>query len=228
MSTKALTFNDTTVGKKVVMALSGVFVFIWLTAHMIGNLQVFLGPTPYNEYAKWLHDHPPMLWGSRFALLLAFGLHIVNSLSLWMRNRKARPVGYRVKKDQVTSVSAKTMIYGGLFMALYLVYHLAHLTFGVTSGLGYEHLPLDANGLPDVYFNVVSSFHVPWAAGFYSAAMVVLGLHLYHGAWSVFHTLGINHERYNDGLRSAASAVALAIVAGFLAVPVGVFMGLVQ
>lgn len=227
MTTRALTMRDTTIGKKMVMAVSGIVLFGFLIGHMLGNLQVFLGPKPFNEYSKFLHDTPSLLWGTRAALLLAAGLHIVSSIQLVRANAAARPVGYHMKRNVVTSYAARTMWVSGPLLLLYIIYHLAHLTFGVTQGLGYEHLPLDANGLPNVYFNVVQSFKVPWCAAVYVVAQVLLSLHLYHGAWSMFQSLGLNHSRYNETLRSVASAIALATCAGFLAVPIGVFFDLV-
>ena len=102
--------------------------------------------------------------------------------------------------------------------------YLAHLTVGVTAGIGYEHMmPLDADGLPNVYHNLVSSFKVPWVVGVYVIAQVMLSFHLYHGAWSMFQSLGLNHRRYNETLRSVASAIGLGTCAGFLAVPIGIF-----
>jgi succinate dehydrogenase / fumarate reductase cytochrome b subunit len=107
-----------------------------------------------------------------------------------------------------------------LAVLVYIGYHIAHLTLGVTAGLGYEHAPLDADGLPNIYHNVVSSFAVPWCAGVYIIANVLVGLHLYHGSWSIFQTLGLSHPRYNDTVRSASTAIALATVVGFLSVPI--------
>ena len=197
MTTKALTIPDTTVGKKYVMAVSGIVLFGYVIGHMLGNLQVYLGPRPINEYAHFLHSTPTLLWGTRVVLLLAVSAHIVSAIQLVMRNKEARPVGYQHKKNIATSYAALTMKISGPLILLYILYHLAHLTFGYTAGLGYEHLPMDANGLPDVHSNIVNSFKVPWAVGVYVAAQVLLGLHLYHGAWSLFQSLGLNHPRYN-------------------------------
>jgi succinate dehydrogenase cytochrome b subunit len=229
MTTKALTLTDTTIGRKMVMAASGVVLFGYTIGHMLGNLQVFLGPKAINEYAHFLHTTPTLLWGTRCLLLVSVLAHIMSATQLTVANRRARgPVGYRMRRDRVTSYAARTMVWGGVIILLYVVYHIAHLTLGVTAGLGYEHLPLDASGLPDVYHNVVSSFKVPWCAAVYVVANVVLGFHLYHGSWSLLQSVGVNHRRYNEALRSTASAIALAVVAGFISVPVGVFFGWVQ
>ncbi len=228
MTTRTLTIADTTVGKKAVMAATGAILFTFAIGHMVGNLQVYLGPKAMNEYAAMLQGNLTVLWAVRLVMFVALSLHVITAVQLFLLNRGARPIHYRMKKSVATSYSARTMVIGGPLLAVYLVYHLAHLTGGFTRGLGYAHLPLDANGLPDVFYNVVMSFQIPWCVGLYVLAQVLLGLHLYHGAWSLFQSLGINHRRYNETLRSAAAAVALAVVAGFLAVPTGVFLGYVK
>jgi succinate dehydrogenase / fumarate reductase cytochrome b subunit len=228
MSTRALSIAETTVGKKAVMAVTGAMMFAFVVGHMLGNLQVYLGPKAMNEYAELLHSNPTLLWAVRLVMFVALSLHVITATQLYLLNRGARPIRYRMKKAVATSYSARTMVIGGPLLAAYLAYHLAHLTGGFTQGLGYDHLPLDVNGLPDVFYNVVMSFRIPWCVGLYVVAQALLGLHLYHGAWSLFQSLGINHRRYNETLRSAATAVALAVVAGFLAVPIGVFLGYVK
>lgn len=225
MATKALTLTDTTLGKKVVMAVSGIILFGFVIGHMLGNLQVYLGPKPFNEYAHFLHTTPTLLWGTRVVLLLAVAAHIVSAVQLATLNKSARPRRYRVTKSVATTYAARTMIISGPLLLLYILYHLAHFTLGYTNGLGYDHNALDPNGMRDAYSAVVTSFKVPWCVGIYVVAQVMLGLHLYHGAWSMFQSLGLNHKRYNETLRSAASAIALATVAGFLAVPIGVYLG---
>jgi succinate dehydrogenase / fumarate reductase cytochrome b subunit len=228
MTTKALSLTSTTIGKKMVMAVSGFVLFGFVIGHMLGNLQVFLGPDAINGYSHTLHSTPALLWGARAVLLAAVVAHASTATALVRMNRAARPVQYAVKKDIATDYAAKTMYLSGVTIALYIAYHLAHLTFGVTNGLGYQHLPLDAKGLPDVYFNLVHSFRVPWCTAIYVVAQAALSLHLYHGAWSLFQSLGVNHKRYNAALRSSAVAIAMAVCVGFLAVPLGVLFGFVK
>ncbi len=225
MATKALTIPDTTIGKKVIMATSGVILFGFVIGHMLGNLQVYLGPKPFNEYAHFLQTTPSLLWGTRIALLVAVVAHIVTAFQLARLNTGARPSRYQMKKPVATTYAARTMIWSGPILLAYIVYHLAHLTVGYTAGLTYDPAALDPNGMKAVYGAVVASFSVPWCAAIYVVAQVMLGLHLYHGAWSMFQSLGLNHRRYNDTLRSAASAIALATVIGFMAVPIGVLAG---
>ncbi|HHH11792.1 MAG TPA: succinate dehydrogenase cytochrome b subunit [Sorangium sp.] len=229
MASRTLTMADTTIGKKMVMAVTGVVLFGFVIGHMIGNLQIFMGPTTMNEYGKFLHDNKTLLWGTRGVLLISLIAHVVSAVQLAARNRSARPIPYKKKTNVVTSYAARTMVWSGPILALYIAYHLAHLTVGVSAGLGYEHLlPHDGNGLPNVYNNVVSSFQVWWCAAIYIVAQLALGLHLYHGSWSLLQSLGLSHERYNNTVRSAASAVALAVTAGFLSVPISIFFGFVK
>ena len=228
MTTRALTIFDTTVGKKAVMAGTGAILLTFVVGHMLGNLQVYLGPKAMNEYAALLQSNPTLLWAVRLVMFVTLSLHVLTATQLYLLNRSARPVRYRMKTSVTTSYAARTMVIGGPLVAAYLAYHLAHLTGGFTKGLGYPHLPLDANGLPDVFHNVVMSFQIPWCVALYVVAQMLLGLHLYHGAWSLFQSLGINHRRYNETLRSAASAIGVAVAVGFLAVPVGVVLGYVK
>lgn len=219
MTTRAITFYGTTIGKKVVMAVSGLTVIGWLLAHMLGNVTIFAGPEAVNKYAGLLRNNPPILWGQRIVVLLALGSHIHAAFSLWARNNEARPKGYFVRKDLATNYAALTMRYGGLVIVAFLFYHLLHLTLGHTSHLDYEFDP------EDVYNNVVLGFQNPLVAGAYIVAQMALGLHLFHGAWSLTQTLGTDHPRYN-GLRQAAAAiVTLIIVLGFVSIPISVLSG---
>ncbi len=217
MSTAPRTY-DTTIGKKLVMALSGLGLLGFVVAHMLGNLQVFVGRSALNDYASLLHERPALLWAARIVLVVLALAHVLSAYLLWRRNRAARPIGYKRKKSVATTYAARTMVWTGPIVLLYLGAHLAHLTFGVTDGLGYSHQPAD------VYANVVASFRLLPVALVYVAANLALGVHLYHGAWSLLQTLGIAHRRYDELLRSVAVAVSLVIVVGFIAVPVGVLV----
>lgn len=224
MSSKALTITDTTLGKKYVMATSGIILFGFIIAHMLGNLQLFIGSAALNGYSATLHENPTLLWGARGVLIVAVIAHIVTAVQLAALNKGARPTPYRQKKNVVTTYAARTMVWSGPILALYIVYHLLHFTVGKTWGLGYTNFT-NAAGHPMPYDNLMASFQVPWCAAIYIVAQLALGLHIYHGAWSLFQSLGINHKRYNTTLRSVASALALAVVIGFLAVPIAVVAG---
>ena len=222
MASQALTLLDTTIGKKAAMAASGVVLFGFSIVHMLGNMQMFVGPEAINGYHAFLYSMPSVLWTVRAVLLFALVVHVVSAIQVTARNRRARPDRYARIDRVATSFAARTMIYGGILLLVYLVYHVAHTVVGVTAGLGYTHSAVD------LYGNQVRTYQVPWAVALNVAGGAIFGLHVYHGAWSMFQSLGLNHARYNRGLRRAAVAVALAVTAGFIAVPLAVFAGVVR
>jgi succinate dehydrogenase / fumarate reductase cytochrome b subunit len=219
--TRAVSFFGSTIGRKVVMALSGLVLVGFVLAHMAGNLQVYLGPHALNEYSASLHEmlHGAGLWIARAGLLVAVGLHIWAATSLTLAERGARPEGYRAVRHRESTYASRTMVWSGPLLLLFIVYHLLHLTFGVVHGSFIEG---------DVYHNVVAGFRVWPVSAFYIVAMLALGLHLRHGVWSMLQTLGLSHPRWN-GLRSAlATAIALIVVVGNISMPVAVLAGLVK
>jgi succinate dehydrogenase / fumarate reductase cytochrome b subunit len=218
--TTTLKIHQTTVGKKAIMALSGIALFGFVLVHFAGNLTLYAGPEAMYNYAKGLRTVPALLWVARLGLLAAAVAHIVTSFQLTQRNKAARPQRYHQQKDLATNYAAKTMILSGPILAFYLLFHLAHLTFGVAPG--YEHDPYN------VYNNVVQSFSIPWISAIYIAGNLCLGVHLFHGVWSLFQSLGLNHPRYNPLRRHAASAFAALITVGNVGFPVAVMLGLVQ
>ena len=219
---KVLTLYDTTIGKKAVMAVSGLILFGFVIGHMFGNLQLFMGAEQLNGYAKKLRELGPLLWIVRGALILAVIAHIAAAFSLVMRSAAARGQGYRVKRNAATSYAAQTMKISGPLLVLFIVYHIAHFTApGVAMG-DYAH------NSHDVYANVVSAFSIPWVAGVYIVAQLLLGFHLYHGAWSLFQSLGLSHPRYDETRRFAAQALAMLVVFGNIAMPIAVMAGVVR
>lgn len=221
-STKALTLLDTTVGKKAALAVSGVILFGFTIGHMLGNLQVVLGPEVYNAYAEGLKHNMLLLWGVRSVLLLALLVHVWMVLDLYSKSIAARPVAYKVKKNIATSYAAMMMKYTGPALLAYIVFHLAHFTFpGVALG-DYEHVP------EDVYANFVNAFSIPWVVVLYLLANLALGFHLAHGAFSFLQSVGFNHPRYNKRLKLAARGFAALVTAGNLFLPLTVAFGLVK
>lgn len=212
-------FYGATVGKKAVMAVSGAALLLFVVGHLAGNLQIFLGAEKLNDYAAMLRGAPGLLWLARIGLLAALAAHVIASAQIVLANRRARPIGYAAKRDVETTYAARTMAISGPLVLLYVVYHLMMFTFLVT-GPGYSPT--------DVYRNVVSAFQSPVISGVYIAAMLLLGLHLYHGAWSMLHTLGISSPRYRWLRRGLAPVVAGAITAGYVSIPLAVLAGLVQ
>jgi succinate dehydrogenase / fumarate reductase cytochrome b subunit len=211
---RALTLRQTTIGKKVIMALSGVIIVGFTIGHFLGNLNLYLGPEAMNGYAAALQSLPPLIWGTRLVLLFAFTAHISAAVSLWLRNTKARGSRYAKRKDLATDYAARTMYWSGPILFLFLIYHLLQFTI----------LPVHPG---DVYRNVVEGFQNPWVAGVYIVGNVALGLHIFHGIFSAFQTLGANHPRYNNYRRDAAIAISAAITLGNLSFPISVLAGIV-
>ena len=212
-------YYKSTVGKKTVMAVTGIVLFLFVIGHMIGNLSLYGGPEKLNGYAKLLRTSMPLLWTIRGILLLIVGTHIYASYQLWLTNRSARAVPYRIRKDRRTTYSARTMIWSGPILLLFIAYHIMHLTLGA--------------GVPgfdshDVYHNVVASFSLWYVSAFYIVAMVALGFHMSHGVWSLFQTLGWNHPKYNPIRRQFATGITWIVVIGNIMAPVSVLTGLVH
>ena len=217
------------IGKKVVMALTGAVLVLFVIAHMLGNLKIFSGPEEINAYSRFLREvgwpefgYGDLLWAVRIVLLVSAVLHITAATQLTILNRKARPVGYGEKKSVETSWSALTMRWGGVLLAVFIVFHLFHFTGGM---IGFE--PGQFEHLM-VYQNVVAGFSVWPIAIFYIIAMAALGLHLDHGIWSALQTLGWVNQENTKTLRATSRIVALTIFAGFVSVPIAVMAGLLR
>ncbi|MFT3921325.1 MAG: succinate dehydrogenase cytochrome b subunit [Myxococcales bacterium] len=220
MTTRVMTFYGTTIGKKVAMATSGLIVVGWVILHMLGHLGAFAGRDKYNEYAGFLANNPPLLWGQRIVLLAALAVHIQCAFALWGKSAEARPKQYMQRKNLATNYAALTMRYGGILLLSFILYHVLTLTVGVGNAFVFVH--------GDVYNNLTQALANPVIAVLYIAAMGVLGMHLYHGIWSLTQTLGLDHPKYN-GLRSGiAGALTVVIVLGFISVPLSVLTGNLQ
>ena len=219
-------FYGSAIGKKAVMAVTGLILFGWIFVHMVGNLKLFLGPESMNEYGRWLRflGAPAMpetgaLWASRILLLVCTVLHIHAAYALTMINRKARPVGYGQRDYVAATYSARTMRWGGIIILLFIIYHLLHLTTGQAHHDFVEF---------DPYHNVVAGFQLWWVSAAYIIANLALGFHLYHGLWSMFNSLGLNHGRFNAWRRNFATAFAVIIAAGNVSFPLAVLTGFVR
>jgi len=201
------------------MAGSGAVLFGFVVAHMVGNLQVYLGPHALNAYAEKLRAVPALLWAARLGLLAAVGLHVWSAWSLTRMSRAARPVAYRARETRESTYASRTMRWGGVIVLLFIVYHLMHFTFGNVH-------PSFVAG--DVFHNFVVGFQNAAVSGFYIAAMIALGLHLYHGVWSMMQTVGLSHPRYDHLRHAFATLVAVVVVAGNVSFPVAVLTGLLR
>jgi succinate dehydrogenase / fumarate reductase cytochrome b subunit len=219
LRTPALAFLDTTVGKKLVMALTGVILLAFIVAHMAGNLLIFAGPDALNAYAAALKRIPEALWLVRLILLTTLVLHVLYAAQLTIINWRARPGLALGRRDLETNYAARTMIVSGPLVLLYVVYHLLMFTF-LTTGPGFSPT--------DVYANVVAAFHAPAIAGLYITAMLILGVHLYHGLWSMLHTAGFSRPRYHRWRRIIAPIVAVAITLGYILIPVSILSGVLR
>src|ERR1700760_3450512 len=208
-------FWASTVGKKIVMAVTGVIMFGFIIAHLAGNLQVFEGPAKLNAYGAFLHSIGEVLWPARIVLLLCVTLHIVATVQLALLKKKARPVGYSRKEAIASSYASRTMYWSGPIVLAFVIFHLLQFT------AGYIH-PESQFIEGDVYHNVVAGFQVWWVSIWYIFAVSLLGLHLRHGIWSMFQSLGFNHPRHTPILKSAAIVIAVVIVLGYISIPISV------
>ena len=197
------------------MAVSGAALFAFVVGHLIGNLQFFEGPEKINAYGRFLRGMPALLWGTRIGLLVMVGLHIWSSIVLAVRKNSARPIGYKRKHAVHSSYASRTMYWSGPIIAAFVIYHLLDFTVGAVNP-GFE------DGA--VYANMVRSFQVPAISAFYIIAMALLCLHLFHGVWSMFQTLGVHHPRYTPMLRRFAAITSVAIFLGFVSIPISVLI----
>jgi succinate dehydrogenase cytochrome b subunit len=214
------TLLTSTIGRKVVMATTGVILFAFVVAHMAGNLQLYLGPGPMNAYAVFLREllHGSALWIVRGVLLASVIFHIWAAASLTRDDLAARPVGYREWQARRATYASRSMRWTGVFLALFVVYHLLDFTFG-TANPHYEP--------GNVYGNVVASFRVPAIALFYVVAMAILGLHLKHGTMSMLRTLGLSHPRHELVADRILTAIVVLTIAANVSFPLAVLTGVV-
>ncbi len=207
------------IGKKIIMAVTGFILCGFVMGHMIGNLQLFAGPAKLNHYAELLQSLGGALWAIRGILLLSVGLHIAMAIQLTMLKWDARPNAYIKKAAIASTYASRTMIWSGPIVGCFIVYHLLHFTTGQA---------LDGFVKGDVYHNVVLGFQNPAAALFYMIANILLAIHLYHGVWSMFQSLGVAHPRYTPILKTAAKVYGYIIGIGNVSMPLAVLAGLVK
>jgi succinate dehydrogenase cytochrome b subunit len=221
-------FYRSTIGKKIIMAVTGLIGIGFVVGHMAGNLQAFVGRDKLNAYGALLHGPlAELLWLVRLVLIVAVLLHILMAYQLTMRARAARPVGYHRRNPQVSTWASRTMRWGGVLLLVFIVFHILHFTTGQLDPAGW-HDQHDVSGRRDVYGNIVASFHIWWVTAFYVLAMIFLGLHLYHGAWSSVRTLGYAKPSAHPLHRRIALIVALVVWLGFTIVPLGVVAGVIH
>ena len=222
------------VGKKYVMAVTGSVLFLFVIGHLIGNLQVFLGPEAINRYGHFLQSNPELIWPARLTLLLMVGLHICSAATLSLENRAARPVGYAVYQPVGSSYASRNMLIGGGVVFAFLIYHLLHYTAQVQylnlTGQSFATFVEQLRGqVPaerhDIFKMMVVGFSKPLVSGFYVLGLALLCLHLSHGASSMFQSLGWKNEAYRPFLDKAARVVAVLIFLGYSSIPVAILCG---
>jgi len=220
---RVISLYRTSVGKKFYMAVSGAILIGFLIAHMVGNLKMYMGPEAFNHYAEFLREVgepilPRMvgLWIFRVVLLGCVGLHMLSAWQVYLQSRNARGGKYEKEESLSFAYASRTMRWGGVIIAFFVIYHLLHFTIGSVH-------PDFIHG--QAYQNVVLGFQNPLIVGFYTLAMVMVTFHVYHGLWSAFQTVGANHPKYNPIRRPLALVLALVLLLGFLSVPAGVMAG---
>lgn len=209
---------QTSLGKKYIMAVTGLGMVGYVVIHMIGNLTIYAGPDVINTYAEKLHQMVPLLWGFRIALLALFLAHICTGTMLYLENRRARPIRYAKKSNVKTSFPAETMIWSGLLLGIFVIYHLLHFTLRVTNPEISNFI--DITGRPDVFAMVALSFTRVSISLVYIMAMIILLLHLYHGIQSIFQSLGANVEKTLPIIEKGGRAAAFVLLLGFSSIPI--------
>jgi succinate dehydrogenase / fumarate reductase, cytochrome b subunit len=208
------------------MAVSGIILVLYLIAHLVGNLKVFQGPESFNGYAGFLRTvgapalpAQSVLWFARIVLLAAVVAHIWAAVSLWRQARAARPVRYVTKKAVQQSYASRTLRWGGVIIALFIIWHILDLTTGTVNSAGYESTPYD---------RLIASFSNPFVTAFYVVALVLLGFHLRHGLWSAAQTLGQSNRRRERLLNTSATVFSFVLIGGYLVIPAAVLLGIVE
>ncbi len=216
---RLLALWQTVIGKKAAMAVSGILLVGFLVSHMVSNVLVFVDAAKLDHYAEWLRRFGSLLWVGRAVLLSLALVHILAAWQLTQLAHDARPQPYARLDHQVATYAARTMRWGGVLIAIFLVYHILHLTTGT----------LHPDFHPgEVGQNMISGLQVKWTAAFYAVTMVAIGAHFWHGIWSVFQTLGLNHPAWNRTRSAVAVVLTLLVGGGFLSIPLAALFGLLR
>lgn len=213
---RILALWKTTVGKKVAMAVTGTLMLIFLISHVISNVLIFSDPSHLDRYAVLVRSFGPALWIARIGLLACLIVHVVATWQLTQRARRARPRGYATHRYQVENYAARTMRWGGVLLAVFIVFHILHFTTGTFH-------PDFHPGM--VGQNVIEGFRVKPVAIFYVVAMLALGMHLLHGVWSAFQTLGFSHPAWNRTRMALSIGLAVLIAGGLASIPMAALFG---
>jgi succinate dehydrogenase / fumarate reductase cytochrome b subunit len=213
-----------TLGKKFLMAITGAGIFLFVIGHLLGNLQVFLGPEAINRYGHFLQTTPEILWPARVGLLVFVGIHIWASISLTLENWAARGTRYEVKEVVDASLASRTMIWSGLIILAFVAFHLAHFTLMVVHP-EFRDLRDPNNGWHDIYRMMVIGFSNPWVSGFYVLSIGLLCIHLGHGVGAMFQSLGLRNQTYTAAIVRFSVIAAVIIFLGYISIPLSILMG---
>ena len=219
-------FYQSSIGKKITVALTGLILIVYVLGHLAGNLQIYLSPERLNAYAEFLHALGPLLWLIRIFLLAAFIIHIVATVQLTLQNRRAKPQKYAVAGYQRSTTASRTMIVSGLIVLCFVIYHLLQFTFQTTNPEFHELR--DSVGRHDVYRMVILGFQQPLISLFYALGLFLLTLHLSHGFASVTQTLGINNRKLAGLVSTGGQTLAWLVFAGYVSIPLTILLGIVR
>jgi succinate dehydrogenase / fumarate reductase cytochrome b subunit len=225
--TKIAAFHRSSVGRKMIVAVTGVILILFVIGHLLGNLQIFLGPEWINGYAEHLRDLGPFLWAIRAVLLVVVLLHIYYTIRLAIENRRARPERYRRKDIVKATFASRSMVLSGLVLLAFIIYHLLHFTVRTTDPR-FAAMPKDPLGHYDVYSMMIFGFQSPLVSGFYILGMFLLALHLSHGSSSFFQSLGLNNQKLAPRLATAGRVFAWLLFFGYSSIPAAVLLGWVK
>jgi succinate dehydrogenase / fumarate reductase cytochrome b subunit len=219
---------SSSIGKKFIMAGTGLLLFVFVVLHLAGNLQVFLGAESINRYGNFLQSNLELIWPARIGLLVIVFLHIWSAIKLSAENRAARPQAYARHEVVAASYASRTMLMSGIIIFAFIIYHLLHFTVQVPginfTGRNFETLR-DAKGQHDVFAMLILGFKNPWVAGFYVFSMFLLCLHLSHGLSAMFQSLGWKSPAYAPMINCFARAAAWLIFVGYISIPIAVQLG---
>jgi succinate dehydrogenase / fumarate reductase cytochrome b subunit len=210
------------------MGVTGLIGIAFVILHMVGNLQAFLGPAKLNAYSAALHGPlGELLWLVRIVLVVAVVLHVLAAYQLTRISAAARPIAYQQREPQVSTFASRTMKWGGVLLLFFIIVHLLHFTTETIDPAGWRGMT-DTVGHRDIYGDLVASFRIWWVAAFYIGVMIALGLHLFHGAWSSFRSLGYAKPSNHPLKRRLGFLVAIVVWLGFTIVPLGVVLGILR
>lgn len=218
-------FTKNIVGKKLVMAFTGLFLFFFVIVHLIGNSSIFFGPDGINAYTEKLHSLPAVVWTFRLIMVVFFSIHIYFGINLYLENRASKPVQYAVKKSLRATFASKNMIWTGSAIAAFLIYHLLHFTI---RALNIGELGIDSMQRPDVYSMVLKGLTEIPSLIIYTFGLVALVLHLFHAIQSLFQTTGLNTEKMQAGIIKASKTAAIIIFIGYLVIPAAIVAGILK